>query len=82
MLNSLSQYFEKNPISRFVIIFICTYFILDYFSVFYMGITSPGNYYSSFLDNNLNYVRGLRHFLLSSTAYILEFMGYRSEGVV
>ncbi|MDB5120223.1 MAG: hypothetical protein JWN56_1441 [Sphingobacteriales bacterium] len=76
MLNRLSEYFDKNPIHRFVLVFLSTYIFLDYFSVFYMGITSPGNYYSNFLDNHLNYVRGLRHFLISSTASILQHWGY------
>ncbi|MDB5013237.1 MAG: hypothetical protein JWQ25_1439 [Daejeonella sp.] len=76
MLKNFTDFLKKNPTQRFVLIFLSTYIFLDYFSVFYMGITSPGNYYSSFLDNNLNYVRGLRHFLISSTASILQHWGY------
>ena len=41
-----------------------------------MGITAPGNHYSSFLDENLNYIRGLRVTLLSAAAYILRGQGY------
>lgn len=77
MLKSLTEYLYKNPIHRFVLVFLSTYLFLNYFSVFYMGITAPGNYYSSFLDAHLNYVRGLRHFLISSTAHILHYCGYQ-----
>ena len=77
MLKSLTKYLEENPTHRFVLIFLSTYIFLDYFSIFFIGITSPGNYYSSFLDTHLNYVRGLRHFLISSTAHILQYWGYQ-----
>jgi exosortase/archaeosortase family protein len=42
-----------------------------------MGITAPGNFYSSFLDNNLNYVRAFRHFLIAATAGLLRMQGYQ-----
>jgi len=41
-----------------------------------MGITAPGNYYSEFLDQHLNYIRGFRVLLISISAAVLRFFGY------
>lgn len=65
-----------NPSSRFVLLFGGVFILLYYFNIFFMGITAPGNHYSSFLDQNLNYIRGLRTTLLSAAAYILRGQGY------
>ena len=76
MFSKLKAFLAKNPSYRFIIIFLVAYLILDYFTLFYMGVTAPGNLYSSFLDENLNYVRGFRLFLLSITSGILQLMGH------
>ena len=65
-----------NPSSRFVLLFGGVFTLLYYFNIFCIGITAPGNHYSSFLDQNLNYIRGLRTTLLSAAAYILRGQGY------
>ncbi|NEU07352.1 hypothetical protein GZH53_03410 [Flavihumibacter sp. R14] len=72
---SFKQYWD-NPSYRFVVIFLGLFTLLYYFNIFYMGITAPGNYYSAFLDQNLNYIRGFRILLISISAAILKFFGY------
>ena len=76
MFSKLKVFLAQNPSYRFVIVFLTTYLILDYFTSFYIGITAPGNFYSSFLDENLNYVRGFRVLLLNITSGILQLMGH------
>ena len=77
MLNKITSYFQRNPAYKFVVIFLSIYFLLDYFTLFYMGITAPGNFYNSFIDTHLNYVRGLRHILIDTTAGLLRTQGYQ-----
>lgn len=77
MFDNLMKFLTKNPSYRFVLVFLITYLILDYFTILFMGITAPGNYYSSFLDDHLNYVRGFRILLITITAGILRLMGHQ-----
>jgi len=67
---------KKNEPLRFIVSFILLFVIFYYFNIFFFGITSPGNYYSAFLANHLNYIRGLRWLLLNSSAQILNWMGF------
>ncbi len=60
----------------FIVKFLLFYFILDYFTLFYIGITAPGNLYFPWLDQHLNYIRALRHLLLGTSAFLLQQMGY------
>jgi exosortase/archaeosortase family protein len=69
---------QKNEPLRFIILFILLFAIFYYFNIFFFGITSPRNYYSSFLDNHLNYIRGLRVLLLNVSSQILNWMGFAS----
>ncbi|MEO8795271.1 MAG: exosortase/archaeosortase family protein [Daejeonella sp.] len=73
--NQIINYWN-NPAYRFVILFTGLFLLLYYFNIFYMGICAPGNYYSEFLDQNLNYIRGLRVLLISISAAILRAFGY------
>ncbi|MBE7178755.1 MAG: hypothetical protein INR69_20310, partial [Mucilaginibacter polytrichastri] len=42
-------------------------------------LTAPGGYYVAFLDEHLNYVRGLRNLLLSASAGVLNLFGYHTK---
>ena len=66
---------KQSPL-RFAVIFIVLFLLFYYFNICFFGITQPGNYYSTFLANNLNYIQLLRHFLLNSSAQILTWMGF------
>lgn len=42
----------------------------------YFGLTGPGNHYSEFLDQHLNYISWLRRGLLHISAAILNALGF------
>lgn len=67
---------KKNSPVRFVIVFLLLFLFLYYFDIFFFGITSPGNHYNAFLAQNLNYISWLRHFLLMSSAWVLNLLGF------
>ena len=64
-------------IVRFVFSFLVLFFTFYTFNIIFIGLTSPGHYYVSFLDKHLNYINSWRNFDISSTAYILESLGYQ-----
>jgi exosortase/archaeosortase family protein len=61
---------------KFVFKFIILFLIFYYFNILFLGITSPGNYYSEFLATHLNYIQWLRSLLISGSAQILNWLGY------
>lgn len=66
----------NNPSLRFVVLFLALFALFYYFNIFYIGITAPGNHYSEFLDQHLNYIRGFRIFLISVSAALMRLFGY------
>lgn len=66
---------KYNPI-RFAVVFVALFACFYYFNIFYLGITSPGNHYSLFLDENLNYIQWLRWVLLYVSKQILVGLGF------
>lgn len=52
------------------------YFVLDYGTTFFIGITSPGGYYISWLDKYFNYVNGLRNIILYGAKAIMQVLNY------
>lgn len=67
---------EKNSPIRFALIFVCLFLVFYYFNILFFGITSPGNHYSPFLADHLNYIAGLRWFLLHCSKVILNCFGF------
>jgi exosortase/archaeosortase family protein len=75
---------KKDPVSvnsgkaplKFILIFAILFPAFYYFNIFYFGITSPGNHYSAFIADNLNYIQGLRWLLLKSSAGVLGWFGF------
>ena len=76
-ISKTSSKSDNEPL-KFIITFICLFVVFYYFNIYYFGITTPTNhhYYSAFLANHLNYISGLRHFLLISSAQVLNWFGY------
>lgn len=68
---------KESPL-RFLVVFLLLFLFLYYFNIFFFGITSHGSYYNSFLDEYLNYIRLLRHLLLSATQHIISWFGFTS----
>jgi len=74
----VKRIFEKGSPLRFLVLFLLLFLLFFYFNNFFLGITSPGNYYNDFLARHLNYIQSLRTFLLASTKIILSWFGYTS----
>ncbi|MDP9077374.1 MAG: glycosyltransferase [Bacteroidota bacterium] len=61
---------------RFILLFVILFAAFYYFNIFFFGVTSPGNHYSAFLADNLNYIQGLRWLLLKASAAVLGWFGF------
>jgi exosortase/archaeosortase family protein len=70
--------FIANPAIKFILTFLILFAVFYYFNILFIGLTSPGNHYSAFLADNLNYIKGLRWLLLNSSAQILNWLGFTS----
>jgi exosortase/archaeosortase family protein len=72
-----TNYDQKSGPIKFIFSFIFLFAIFYYFNIFYFSITTPGaKHYSPFLSQYLNYIAGLRWGLLSSSAQILNWLGF------
>jgi exosortase/archaeosortase family protein len=61
-----------------VLLFLFLFGFFYYFNITFFGITSPGNHYCRYLDEHLNYIRGLRHALLNAASWSLNAGGATS----
>lgn len=68
----------QQPTYRFLFLFLGLFIAFYYFNIFFLGLTSPGNYYSPFLDKYFNYVLLLQNTLINITAYVLELLRYNT----
>lgn len=66
----------KNPVIKFIATFIILFAVFYYFNILFFGITSPGNHYSPFLAEHLNYIQTLRSLLLICSKQVLSWLGY------
>lgn len=57
--------------------FLLAFCIMYYGTIAWIGITSPGGYYSAFADKYLDYVSLMRYLLLHSSAFILDVLDYK-----
>lgn len=62
----------------YVIKLLVIYFLLDYGTTFFIGITSKGDIYIEWLDKYFNYVKWLRYSLLFGAKQIVNLLGYHS----
>lgn len=62
----------------FIIKFIGIFCILYFGTLAVIGLSTPDSYYSSFVDNYLDYVSLLRRSLLHTTKTILSFFGFNT----
>ncbi|HRO41285.1 MAG TPA: exosortase/archaeosortase family protein [Flavipsychrobacter sp.] len=65
------QYF---PIALFLFLYVFFYFG----NKAYTGLTVPGNAYSPFLDEHLNYVKSFRRFLLEGAAFVIRLFDHQT----
>lgn len=78
LLKSKHKPATNNQVSpfKFAFKFVVLFLVLYYFNILFLGVTSPGNHYNSFLATHLNYVEGLRSLLLSASALIISWLGF------
>lgn len=75
-IDELLKYQKTNIPYRFLFNFLSLFFLLYSFNIFYIGATAKGGIYFPFLDENLNYIAYWQQFCISSSAQILEALGY------
>jgi exosortase/archaeosortase family protein len=69
----------KSRAVKFSVTFVLIFLALYYFNIGFFSITSPQSiHYNSFIANNFNYIRVLRHLLLLSTSFVLHCAGFAS----
>lgn len=73
--SSIAKKKQLSPI-KFVFRFVALFILFYCFNIFFLGVTSPGNHYSPFLAENLNYIAGLRWLLLKCSAGVLSLTGF------
>jgi exosortase/archaeosortase family protein len=66
---------KYNPI-HFAVVFVALFLCFYYFHILFLGLTTPGNHYSPFLTEHLNYIQWLRDGLLFISKQILLGLGY------
>ncbi|MDB5151923.1 MAG: hypothetical protein JWR54_674 [Mucilaginibacter sp.] len=71
----LKSFNRESPV-RFAVVFLALFAGFYYFNIFFFSLTSHGRHYSVFFDENLNYIRLLRHLLLRSSSQIIGWFGY------
>ncbi len=75
MNSTLSKYIDVDFFKKFLIFLV----LIHSFNTFNLAITVPGgSVYSSFLDNNLNYIAWIRSFILYMANVITHILGTNS----
>jgi exosortase/archaeosortase family protein len=71
---ALSRYFDLRYLLRFILFFVPLY----YFNLFFIGLVTPVNLYSPFLDHNLNYVEWFWSATMSFSNNLARLLGLNS----
>lgn len=67
---------SKLPALKFVVMFPTLFLLFYYVNIAFIGLTTPGGYYSEHLDQYFNYINAWRKFNISGTAHLLRVLGY------
>jgi exosortase/archaeosortase family protein len=70
---------NKSPFTFFLVKFVALYALLYFFNVAFIGITSPSNYYNSFLDRHLDYIDLLRGAVLQVSRLLTSLSGFNTR---
>ncbi|HQW83626.1 MAG TPA: archaeosortase/exosortase family protein [Ferruginibacter sp.] len=68
----------KHPFIIYLVKFFAIFCIAYYGTIAVEGLAMPGNHYSSFIDNYLDYPSALRQSLLQGAAFFLKLMGHNT----
>ncbi len=71
-------FFTDKKFLWFLTKFLLTFCILYYGTIAFIGIAAPGGIYWKFADRWLDYVSGLRWFLLHCSAFVLKMAGFNT----
>lgn len=75
----MKKLLKKGSPTSFLLLFVALFLLFYFFNILFFSYTTPGgNHYNAFLASHFDYISGLRHFLLKSTAQILNWLGYDS----
>ncbi len=75
----LAQFLKKYPEVVFIVKLTFLFSVFYFGTDFWIGITAKGNYYSSFCDEYLNYVRWIRISILKAAGVICSVFGYHTR---
>lgn len=75
-IEELSTPRKTNISYRFLFNFLSLFSLFYSFNIIYIGVTTKGGIYLSFLDQHLNYIEFWRQFYISTSAQILQRLGY------
>jgi exosortase/archaeosortase family protein len=65
-------------LSIYLLKFIGAFCFFYYGTLAIIGLSAPEGYYSSFVDNYLNFIPAFRNFILFATKQVLAILGYES----
>lgn len=79
-LARIKHWDQNYPIVAFLVKLIALFFILDYFFLFLISIQAPGgDFYNSFVAQNLNFVHWFEQFLLQSGGFFASLFRYEYQ---
>lgn len=62
---------------KFLVTLILGYLVFNNFFEFWIGLCAPGGYYWEFANQNLNFIKWYRHFLIGGSGLICEIFNLR-----
>lgn len=72
------SYFNRKGFIIYLLKFLFVYAVLYYGTQLIIGLTVPGNAYSAFLHDYLDYISVLRKSLLYASKFVISIFGYES----
>lgn len=70
--------FQKKTI-KYVFLFVTIYCFLYYGTKAWIGFTTPGNYYSPFIQKYLDYIHLFRKILMTVSGFVSSAFGYKAS---
>jgi exosortase/archaeosortase family protein len=79
------KFFSKkgNAFAGYVIKFLTVFCLLYFGTALWIGLSTPGGLYNSFIDSHLDYISFLRKLIIRGAGIFLSLLGYetRTEGL-
>lgn len=68
----------KNNLVKYIAKFLLAFLLLYFGTIAWIGLTVPGGFYSSFVENYLNYPAWLRASILAGSTIVLNLFGHQT----